>query len=238
MRSLTCIVFIFQLFEACAELTFRRLMENQSLELSCSFQQGLSTLNGINLYHRNSQSQMTLLSIAEGSGVTVNPEHRGRLVLHGGLDSQHVNVTISYLQRTDTGLYTLELSYRKQDNTDLLLTTQRVFLLVEGAGRSCHCSASYLPLLLSILSAAGFLLFSFSWLAIQKCKVRNDKRPQSHIPIYEEMTRKQKSGSMPQNNQEAPSHLEEVNFPVYANPSILSSQENYYACPRQLPLRA
>lgn len=52
------------------------------------------------------------------------------------------------------------------------------------------------------------------------------------------MTRKQQSTGNPQNNHEAASHLEEVNFPVYANPNIRQPQDNYYACPRQLALRA
>lgn len=52
------------------------------------------------------------------------------------------------------------------------------------------------------------------------------------------MTRKEQSMGVPQNNPEAPSHLEEVNFPVYANPNIRQPQDNYYACPRQLALRA
>ncbi len=52
------------------------------------------------------------------------------------------------------------------------------------------------------------------------------------------MTRKQQSAGISQNNQEDPSHLEEVNFPVYANPNIRQPQDNYYACPRQLDLRA
>lgn len=52
------------------------------------------------------------------------------------------------------------------------------------------------------------------------------------------MNRKQQSDTIPQNNREAPTHLEEANFPVYANPNIVRQQDNYYACPRQLGLRA
>ncbi|KAK2833557.1 hypothetical protein Q5P01_017446 [Channa striata] len=238
MKSLTCVFCIFiQLLEACAELTFRHLTENQSLELSCSFQQDLSSLTGMKVYHRSGQSQTTLLSMAEGGGLRVNPEHRGRLQLRGGLDSQQVNVTISHLQHSDTGLYTLELSYRKEENSHLLRTTQSIFLLVEGSGWSCDCSHRYLPLLLTIFTATALLLFTLSWFCIEKC-VRSRHRPQNLVPIYEEMTRKQQSASTPQNNQEAPSHLEEVNFPVYANPGLRPPPENYYACPRQHSVRA
>lgn len=69
-------------------------------------------------------------------------------------------------------------------------------------------------------------------------KVRRHHRGQPPVPIYEEMTEKQQGAGSPQNNHEAPSHLEEVNFPVYANPNIRQPQDNYYACPRQLALRA
>lgn len=67
-------------------------------------------------------------------------------------------------------------------------------------------------------------------------KVRKDHQLQPPVAIYEEMTSKQQqqASGIPSNNHEAPPHLEEVNFPVYANPNIRPPQENYYACPRQL----
>lgn len=70
-------------------------------------------------------------------------------------------------------------------------------------------------------------------------KVRNQLSPHPPAPIYEEMTRKQQSAANPQNSHEAHSHLEEANFPMYANPGIRQPpQDNYYACPRQLALEA
>ncbi|XP_044037916.1 uncharacterized protein LOC122869220 isoform X1 [Siniperca chuatsi] len=238
-RSLACILIFIQLFEAYAELIFRQVTESQSLELSCSPQQQHGSLTGLHLFHLSSQSQTTLLSMSEGSELRVDPEHKGRLQLCGGLDSLQVNVTISHLQRSDTGLYMWQLSYRENSSDQILLSTQKVFLLVEGTGRSCQCSPSYPPLLLTIFTAAGLFLLILSWLAIAKCvKARHHHRPQPPTPIYEEMTRKQQSTGIPQNNLEAPSHLEEVNFPVYANPNIRQPQDNYYACPRQLALRA
>ncbi|XP_044037918.1 uncharacterized protein LOC122869220 isoform X3 [Siniperca chuatsi] len=218
-RSLACILIFIQLFEAYAELIFRQVTESQSLELSCSPQQQHGSLTGLHLFHLSSQSQTTLLSMSEGSELRVDPEHKGRLQLCGGLDSLQVNVTISHLQRSDTGLYMWQLSYRENSSDQILLSTQKVFLLVEGT--------------------AGLFLLILSWLAIAKCvKARHHHRPQPPTPIYEEMTRKQQSTGIPQNNLEAPSHLEEVNFPVYANPNIRQPQDNYYACPRQLALRA
>lgn len=62
-----------------------------------------------------------------------------------------------------------------------------------------------------------------------------DRRRQPVAPIYEEMTRKQKQAEgISPNPPSAPRHLEEVSFPVYANPNIPPPQDNHYACPRQL----
>ncbi|XP_076609397.1 uncharacterized protein LOC143334463 [Chaetodon auriga] len=235
--SLACTLILIQLFEAYAELIFRQLTESQSLELSCSPQHEHGSLTSLRLYHRGVQSQTTLLSMAEGGELRVDPEHRLRLQLRGGLDSLQVNVTVTHLQPSDTGFYMWELSYR--DHPQTILSDEKVFLLVEGTGRSCRCSPHYPPLLLTIFTAAGLLLLILSWLAVEKCvKARRHHRLQPSVPIYEEMTRKQQSAGIPQNNLEAPSHLEEVNFPVYANPNIRQPQDNYYACPRQLALRA
>ncbi|XP_023137519.2 cd7 antigen-like [Amphiprion ocellaris] len=234
--SLAGLLIFIQLCEAGAELVFECLTEGQSLVLSCSPQKNHGSPSGLHLYHRWAQSQTTLLSLSEAGEVRVDPEVRTRLQLRGGLDS--LNVTISQVQLSDTGLYMWELSYREENSSDQsILSTQRVFLLVEG--RSCWCSQSYPPLLWTIFTAAGLLLVTLSWLAIDKCvKTRPRHRPQPHVPIYEEMSRKQQRPGSPQNNQEAPSHLEEVSFPVYANPNIRQPQDNYYACPRQLALRA
>ncbi|XP_030592137.1 uncharacterized protein LOC115784888 [Archocentrus centrarchus] len=237
--SLAWILIFFQLFEASAEVIFKRLMEGQSVALSCSRDQTHGGLTGLHLYHRGVQSQTTLLSLTEGGEVRMGPDHRTRLQLSGGLSSLKVNVTISHLELSDTGLYMWELSSRDGNGSDqMTLCAQKIFVLVEGTGRPCHCSPGYPPLLWTIFTAAGFLLLTLTWLAIEKCvKMRSHRKPQPHTPIYEEMSRKQQQQS-PQNNHEASSHLEEVNFPVYANPNIRQPQDNYYACPRQLILRA
>ncbi|XP_029363592.1 uncharacterized protein LOC115047070 [Echeneis naucrates] len=233
------ILLLSQLFGAHADLIFRHLAKNQSLELSCSLQQDPGNLMGLHLYHRSAQSQTTVLSIAEGGEFRVDPEHMGRLQLCGGLDSAQVNVTISKLDHSDTGLYMWQLSYREEQSPDPVLSSQKVFLLVDAPGRPCQCSPSYSPLLFTIFAAAALVVFTLSWLAAEKClKVQKSQTPQPPVPIYEEMTRKEQSSGNPQNNQEAPSHLEEDSFPVYANPNIRPQQDNYYACPRQLALRA
>ncbi|KAM4531135.1 uncharacterized protein PAE49_023384 [Odontesthes bonariensis] len=236
---LACIFLFIQLFEAYAELVFERLKEGQSLGLSFIPQQDQNRLASLHLYHRGGQSQTTLLSMAEGGEVKVDSERRARLQHRGGLNSLEINVSISRLQLSDTGLYVWEMSYREENSSSqIILGAQKVFLLVEEAGGSCH---GYIPLLLTISTAAGLLLLALGWTAIEKCvRARHHHTPHPHSPIYEEMNRKQQQQApeSPQNNHEASSHLEEVNFPVYANPNIRQPQDNYYACPRQLALRA
>ncbi|XP_032442468.1 uncharacterized protein LOC116735000 [Xiphophorus hellerii] len=231
------VLLLIQLFEACAEVIFQRLAEDRSLVLSCTPQQERGHLVGLHLYHRGPQSQTTLLSVAEGSTVRKDPERGARLQLSGGLNSPRINVSISHLQLSDTGLYMWELSYRQKNSSDqVLLGAQRYFLLVEG--RSCGCSHGYIPLLLTISAAAGLLLLTVSLLAMEKCvRLRHHRPPQPHSPIYEEMSRKQQSAGSPKITQEASLQPEEVNFPVYANPNIRQPQDNYYACPRQLAVR-
>uniref|UniRef100_UPI0037E714FE uncharacterized protein n=1 Tax=Semicossyphus pulcher TaxID=241346 RepID=UPI0037E714FE len=238
--SAACVLIFIQLFEAYAELIFRNLSETQTLELSCSPKQDHGSLTGLHLYHRNAHSQTTLLSMAEGGELRVDPALRERLQLSGGLNSLQVNVTITHLQPADTGLYMWELSYRKRNSSEqIVLAAQKVLLLVKQTERSCHCSASYPPLLLTIFTAAGLIVLALCGLLVDKCvKSRPHETAQPSAPIYEEMTRKQQSAGIARNNPEAPSHLEEVNFPVYANPNIRQPQENYYACPRQLALSA
>lgn len=120
---------------AYAELIFRQLTENQSLELSCSPQQEPGILTGLHLYRRSPHSQTTLLSMAEGGELRVDPELRGRLQVFGRLSSPQVNVTISNTQAVDTGLYMWELSYREEDGSErIILSAQKVLLLVEGTG--------------------------------------------------------------------------------------------------------
>lgn len=116
-------------------MIFQRLVEDRSLVLSCTPQQERGHLVGLHLYHRGPQSQTTLLSVAQSSTVRKDPERGARLQLSGGLNSPRINVSISHLQLSDTGLYTWELSYRQKNSSDqVILGAQRYFLLVEGEG--------------------------------------------------------------------------------------------------------
>ncbi|CAN9505911.1 unnamed protein product [Ophioblennius macclurei] len=234
--SLACVFFFLQLFAGSAEMIFKRLTAGQTLSLSCHLQQDPNSPTDLHLYHRATRSQTTVLSVAKDGNIKVDPDRRARTQLHGGLNSLEVNVTISPLELGDTGLYVLELNYQVDNGSDQVAPcAPKTFLLVEtSGGNSCPSSLGYPPLLLTIFSAAAFLLLILVWLAAEKCmKMKQHRRTRPHAPIYEEMGWKQQRSESPQNNCEAPSHLEEVHFPVYANPQR-QPQDNYYACPRQL----
>ncbi|KAM4597872.1 uncharacterized protein ACJ7VT_021438 [Polymixia lowei] len=233
-RRLAWTLILTQTVLAYAEVIFIRRTENQSVELSCSPEQSRGTPTAFHLYHSRIQSQVTLLSMAEGSELRINPEHRGRLQVSGRLDSPQVNVTIPYSQHTDTGLYSWELTYRAQNSSDQsILSSQQVFLLVETTGRPCQCSARYPSLLYAIFTGVGLLLLLFIWLCAEQCaRARKHHKPQPPVAIYEDMHSKPRGIGSPQNNHEGPSHLEEA---VYANPNIKQAQ-NHYACPRQTTL--
>ncbi|XP_038132589.1 cd7 antigen-like [Cyprinodon tularosa] len=233
------ILLFIQVCEVFAEVVFKRLAEDQCLVLSSTIQPEHGRLVGLYLYHRGPQGQTTLLSAAEGTPVRVDPERGARLQLSGGLNSLRINISISPLQLRDSGLYMWELRYvQKNGSEQVILWGQKCFLLVEREGGSCQCSHGYIPLLLTISAAAGLLLLTTCLLVMEKCVRVQHRRPlQPNSPIYEEMSRKQKDAGSPNVEHKAPPRSE-GNFPIYANPNIRQPQDNYYASPRQLALRA
>ncbi|XP_054614580.1 uncharacterized protein LOC129170721 [Dunckerocampus dactyliophorus] len=237
----TSIVFplvLVQLLEAHADVTFKQLKENQSLELSCHRDD--SGLTSLHLYHSRGHTQTTLLSmLPHGSGsdeLRLDQKNKWRLRVSGGRNTSQVKVMLLHLKPADSGLYVCEHIYRENSS----FTTQQLFLLVNDSGRNCQCSSDYPPLLLAIFSVTCFLLIVLVCLAVEKCvKTRRHPSAPAAVPVYEEMTRKQQhSEIILPNKQEVPSHLEEVTSPLYANAPIKQPQDNFYACPRHIALRA
>ncbi|XP_061555928.1 uncharacterized protein LOC133414527 [Phycodurus eques] len=233
----TSIVFILitvGLLKANADVTFVQLAEKQSVELSCPPQQDRGGLTSLHLYHRRGQSQSTLLSLARGSEgeLRLDPDYKRRLQL-SGRNSSWVKVTLSHLERGDSGLYVCENLYQENGSKRVFIT-QEVFLLVDASGKPCQCSSSYPPLLMTIFSAVGLILLMLMWLAVQE-RVKTRRPPPAGpavVPIYEEMTRKRQNSGVQLNKQEALE--EEVTSPLYSNTPVRQTQDNYYACPRNI----
>ncbi|XP_072299548.1 uncharacterized protein [Eucyclogobius newberryi] len=227
------IIFFSQICKEHAEVVFWRVSESQSVELSCPITEQ-STLSHLHLYHRGTHTQSTLLSLSQGGLPRVSPKHRARLWLNGGLQSEQVNVTLKSLETGDTGLYVWETT--QNNSSQRFIYEQKIFLLVESTETMCPCVSLYPPVLFTVSAAAGLILLIICVLGIAHCVKSNQHRTlQPSAPIYVEMSRKEQTVS--QNIPERPSHLEEAQFPVYANPNNRQPQDNYYASPRQLKMR-
>ncbi|XP_078807683.1 uncharacterized protein LOC105354570 isoform X2 [Oryzias latipes] len=217
------------------ELVLQRLMEGESVGLSCIPQRDHGSLVGLHLYHRGVQSQTTLLSVAEGGRVKVDPELRARLKLQGNLNSLQINVSISHLRPSDTGVYVWELTYGDNSSDWRVHSVRTLLLLVEGAEKACQSSNT---LLLTMAAAAGLFLLTLAWIAAETwVKKHRHPHPKPHSSIYEEMSRKQRRSGTPPCNPDAHPQLEEASAPVYANTDIRQAPDNYYACPRLPALR-
>ncbi|XP_077475761.1 uncharacterized protein LOC144088904 [Stigmatopora argus] len=234
--SFVFVIVAFRLIKSDTSVTFMQLEENQTLELSCPPPEDHGGPTSIRLYHRRGPSQTTLLSLDPGlhGELRLDPDYERRLRLSGVGGASGVKVTLAQLQPGDSGLYACE----KRDNGSRhIALTRQVFLLVASPVKPCQCSSSYPLLLKTIISTIGLLLITLLGLATQEC-VKVWRRPPTGpaaVQIYEEMTRKQQNADVPRDRQEA---LEEVFSPLYAKTVVRQTQDNTYACPRQITLRA
>ncbi|XP_061892984.1 uncharacterized protein LOC133642661 [Entelurus aequoreus] len=241
----TRIVFLLvlvQLSQAHADVTFKQLRENQSLELFCPPQQDHKDLTSLHLYHSRGHAQTTLLSVRQDGGggggeeLRMDPDYKRRLQVSGGRNTSRVKVTLLGLEAGDSGLYVCEHVYRDNRSQHTFFTAHTLLLSVTSSGRKCQCSSSYPLLITAIFSVTCLLSIVLLWLAVERCvKTRQHPSAPAAAPVYEEMSRKQQhSGIM--NKQEVPSHLEEVTSPLYAN--MKQTHDNAYACPRHIALKA
>ncbi|XP_037111982.1 uncharacterized protein LOC119125502 [Syngnathus acus] len=215
------------LLEVNADVSFVQLVGKQSLELSCPLQQERGNLTTLHLYHRRGSAQRTLLSLGPGGQLKLDPDYKSRLNLSGGCNSSALKVNLSHLDQSDSGMYVCE-------NPDEGVSATQLFLLVEASG--CQCSSLYPPLLMAIFSATVLIFILLLWLALGDC-VKADRPPPTGpaaVPIYEEMSRKEENSGVPPNN----ALEEELTSPLHANTLLRQSQENYYACPRHIKLKA
>ncbi|CAL8284660.1 unnamed protein product [Boreogadus saida] len=243
--SVCLIYFFMKTAVVFAEVLFIHRTEGQSADFSCPPEGPASSLKGFKLsrlYPGVPAQQTTLLSVWADSSPSLELDLRlwGRLVVaSGGLGAWGVNLTLTDLQPSDTGLYNLELTSSSTANGSdrSLLTCPQVLLLVEGTDRQCHqCSSKYTSLLYSIFAATVLLLLMSTWLARKRwMRARCRQKPPPPHPIYEEMNSKseRRGAGSPQNITTSTSHMETA-FPVYSNLGIRQAEDNYYACPRQI----
>lgn len=201
------------------EVVFLRRAEGQSVQLFCIPDpvQTDRALSSVTLSSRLGLVPKWLHFTAEGREVRVSPEYQGRLKITRGTDFYQLNVTLSDLRDSDTGFYFCEFSYAITKSSDLQFfsNSQEVFLFIEVSEKSCQCSR-YPPVLYVISAAVVLLLIPLIWLCAVKCaKVRNQQKPPTSVPIYEEMNRGRLEGGKSQNIHPGQSHLKEIDNPVY-----------------------
>nr|XP_046195615.1 uncharacterized protein LOC124027193 isoform X1 [Oncorhynchus gorbuscha] len=222
------------------EVMYIKGSEGQSVDLSCTPEQTGGAPVSLYLTRRCVRPEREVLFMAKDRSpgtVRVNRLYKDRLKVTGGLNSDLLNVTIAHLQRTDTGLYLCEFVYTADPSDRTGSGSLEYFLFVEGTESVCQCS-SYPPLIYTISAAAGLLLLVLICLCAVECaKLRKRHKTQAPIPIYEEMNSGCRGAGSAQNNHPVPTHLEETESPVYANPQARQAQENHYASPRQITLK-
>ncbi|XP_036393022.1 cd7 antigen-like [Megalops cyprinoides] len=223
-------------------LYFRR-QEGESVDLPC--EQGEKGTPPIGLYLKRTGlgPEKEVMFFSDRPQV-MDPADEDRIHVHGSLSANLLNVTISQLQRKDTALYYCQFVYNGHPKDEFMAGKKSFFLFVEVEGIHCSCS-SYPPLLYAISAAVGLLLLILICLgATQCCKSCKQRKPQTLVPIYEEM-----AGVQPANGKAPRSHLEtlhqeETDHSMYAsmndNPQIKQRQENHYVSPRgtRLPLQS
>ncbi|XP_036794838.1 uncharacterized protein LOC118936526 isoform X2 [Oncorhynchus mykiss] len=204
------------------EVMYIKGSEGQSVDLSCTPEQTGGAPVSLYLTHRCVRPEREVLFMAKDRSpgtVRVNRLYKDRLKVTGGLNSDLLNVTIAHLQRTDTGLYICEFVYTADPSDRTVSGSLEFFLFVDG-------------------TAAGLLLLVLICLCAVECaKLRKCHKTQAPIPIYEEMNSGCRGAGSAQNNHPVPTHLEETESPVYANPQARQAQENHYASPRHITLK-
>ena len=118
------------------EMVFLRRTNGQSVQLSCvpdPEQAGLAP-SGVILSAETCQVQKDLLSTVDDSALRISSAYQSRLKVAGGMDSSQLNITISHLQHSDTGLYVCEFTYAVNKNPDHQSFSKNIFLFIEVKG--------------------------------------------------------------------------------------------------------
>ncbi|KAG5280037.1 hypothetical protein AALO_G00084240 [Alosa alosa] len=220
-------------FFASKEVLYIQTTEGESVTIYSEPEERRGQLIEFYLEHTATQPKRQVIFLSE-NGVKESQSYTGR-VQTSGIASFPINVNISQLRRTDTGLYTSRfINKGSSSNQDVEGSTQ-LFLYVKGADEDGPCQCSRYTSLLYAISAAVALL---SLLLTGFCLMQHSKqRPSSKPPppmndIYEVMSIGQQGNLVTQNGQQMATQQEDMN--IYATPNLTPVQENQYANPQTL----
>ncbi|XP_023649074.1 uncharacterized protein [Paramormyrops kingsleyae] len=155
-------------------------LEGQSLDIRCESEQSGSTAVGLYLKHKFPHPERHVASISTDGKMSETPQYLGRVNAHGGPGAGPVNITVSRLRHTDTGVYFCEFNH----SGVTVLGSTEVFVSVEVTG--CHC-LRYPLLLYIICGAAVFLFLTAMGSGLMKFGRTCCCRQQAEAPVYEDM---------------------------------------------------
>ncbi|KAG5853799.1 cd7 antigen-like [Anguilla anguilla] len=236
MKTVTWMFLIIPLIFASQETLYLKKLEGESALFVCASEETGSHPIGLYLKRECTGPEREVMFFSE-SGPEGKPEDKERIQVLGDLSTIPVNVTISQLERRDSGLYFCEFVYAGESEDRVIRGKEEFFLFVDTVkiheGLQCGCQ-NYPPLLYAISAAVGLLLLILLGLAASHCgKQCKRSKPQKPAPIYEEMNARQPANGKAPRRHLDPAYPEEADASVYINPQIKHRQENHYVNPRE-----
>uniref|UniRef100_A0A0E9X504 Ig-like domain-containing protein n=1 Tax=Anguilla anguilla TaxID=7936 RepID=A0A0E9X504_ANGAN len=194
MKTVTWMFLIIPLIFASQETLYLKKLEGESALFVCASEETGSHPIGLYLKRECTGPEREVMFFSE-SGPEGKPEDKERIQVLGDLSTIPVNVTISQLERRDSGLYFCEFVYAGESEDRVIRGKEEFFLFVDTVkiheGLRCGCQ-NYPPLLYAISAAVGLLLLILLGLAASRCgKQCKRSKPQKPAPIYEEMNARQ-----------------------------------------------
>uniref|UniRef100_A0A8C9R1Y3 Ig-like domain-containing protein n=1 Tax=Scleropages formosus TaxID=113540 RepID=A0A8C9R1Y3_SCLFO len=198
MKSLNFVAWIlFASFpRRCApqNITYVRRREGESVDISCVPEEELRPF-GLYLRYGFPEPERDV-AFFSASRHTTGRRYRDRVSIRGKVDTGPVSVTVSSLQRNDTGLYVCSFSNGSSPLGQAEHKSTAVFVFVETRGGRCACP-QYPVLLYTISAMVAMLLLIVIVMGYAKlfhgklCSCKEEIQEIIPVPIYEEMTRKQ-----------------------------------------------
>lgn len=125
---------------ASSELLYIQQEEGETVTIYSEPQERKAQLIAFHLEHTATQTKREVI-VFFGDDVTESASYAGRVQPSGSLASFPINVTISQLQHTDTGLYTSRFIYKDSTAEQVIKGRTQLFLYVKVAGVYMCCSA-------------------------------------------------------------------------------------------------
>lgn len=118
---------------ASSDLLYIQREEGDTVTIYSEPQERKAQLSAFYLEHTATQTKREVI-VFSGDDVKESASYAGRVQPSGSLASLPINVTISQLQRTDTGLYTSRFMCKDSTADQVIKGSTQLFLYVKVAG--------------------------------------------------------------------------------------------------------